>query len=53
MTRRLTEDQKTKLLLLNMSVAVMQDYDFFCVGEDGVLRKWHPPRPVDLSEKDG
>lgn len=50
MSRKITDDEKLKLLLLNMSVAKMQGHVFYCEDGDGVLRRWTPPKPVTLSE---
>lgn len=48
MSRELTEYQKTRLLVLNTSVAAMQNLVFYCEDDEGVLRRWTPPRPVKL-----
>ena len=36
------------------AILEMQGHVFYCQDEDGVLRRWHPPQPIELdSDKKG
>ncbi len=45
------EERQVRLEALNRSVESMQGRVFYCEDDEGVLRRWYPPRPVHRDEK--
>ena len=45
-------DERLQLLGLNKRVEDMQGRVFYCEDDEGVLRRWAPPRPVSIKEAD-
>ena len=40
-----------KYQIYKTAIAAMQGKTFYCEDEDGMLRRWYPPRPI--TDKEG